>query len=132
MIRIRTPQYSVEGCVSLCFYFLSVFFVKAATTKTVNVDEWFESLESFIKIIRVFFLIYEWVCLWIKHISNVLSLMSTFLVLIATSTCKSMLNWVLNQTSWISMLLIQSYSKCHEYLWVVKKRFIAVFWYIRT
>ena len=37
----------------LCI-FLSYFFVNAATTRTVNVDEWFESLESYISIINIF------------------------------------------------------------------------------
>ena len=50
MIRIRTLQYSVEGCVFAMLAVFVFFFVNAATTKTVNVNERFESYEWFISI----------------------------------------------------------------------------------
>ena len=78
IIRIRTLQYSVEGCICLIcllsLYFLSSLFANA-TTKTVNFNEWFESFESFMSITSI--LLNEWVGVWIKLISNVMSLMST-------------------------------------------------------
>ena len=50
-------------------------------------------------------------------------------VLIATCIYNSLLKRVrMSETSWISILLTQSYSKFHEYLWVEKKRFIADLW----
>ena len=52
-----TKYRSLCVCFTCCLYFflsLSYFFVNLATTKTVNVDEWFESLESFISIISIF------------------------------------------------------------------------------
>ena len=51
-----------------CF-FLSYSFLNARTYKTLNVNDWFVSLESFISILSIF------PKLWIKHISNVISLM---------------------------------------------------------
>ena len=120
-------------CFACCLcLFLSSFFVNAATTKTVNVDEWFESLESFINIIRIFLNLW----IWMSRRTNQIYFscyefdINVVLILIATCAYKSMLNWVrTNQNSWILIQVTHSCSKFHEYLWVAKKQFIADLWY---
>ena len=92
----------------LCFLFL-LSFLNAAANKTVNVDIWFESLESF-KSITSIFLMYksQWVGVWIKHISNVMSL-------------KSMLySW--NESEYLNFNFTHLYSEFNEHLWVAKKK----------
>ena len=114
------------GSFACCFcLFLSSFFVNAATT--VNVDEWYELLESFLSIVSIFLNLW----IWMSGRMNQTYFecyefdVNVVLILIVTYTYTSMLNWVrMNQSSWISTLLTHSYSKFHEHLWVVKKRFI--------
>ena len=73
MIPIRTLQYSLEDCVfallAVFMFSLPFFFVNATTTKTVNFDEWFESLESFMSV-------FTFQNLWIR-MSSRMSLMLT-------------------------------------------------------
>ena len=116
MILIRTLQYSVEGCV---FALLAVFvinflpfFVNATTTKTVNFDEWFESLAS-----------YRSICLnlWIGMSRPMNQIyfecyefdVNIVIILIATCTYKSMLNWVrMNQSR---LTHTQNFMSTYEY-----------------
>ena len=93
-------------CFACCLYlFLSSFVVNPTTTKNVNFYEWFESLESFMSIIR-FFKIYEskWVGVWIKHISNVISLMST---LYLYSLQPVLINKCCSEYKWIKVVELQ-------------------------
>ena len=101
------------------FCLLSLSFSFFFFCKTVNFDEWFESLESFISIVSTFLKL--WFGMrrrmnqthfeWYEFDINVV------LIFIATFTYKTMLYWVrLNQSSWISMPLIYSYS---ELPWVL-------------
>ena len=107
-------------CLCLClFLFLSFFlFVNATTNKTVNFDEWFESLESLLCIISNF--LNSWI--WMSRRMNQTDFecykfdANIVLILIATCTYKLMLQWVrMNQSSWISILLTHSYSKFYEF-----------------
>ena len=95
----------------LCMRFLSSFFLKAATTRTGNVDEWFGSLESFISIFSYisYFECYEFD-------------INVKLILIAT--CLRYLS------SWIQIRSTHLYSNSHEYSWVAIKRIIADLWFI--
>ena len=130
MIRIRTLQYSVKGCVfPLLAVFFFFFFVNTTTSKTVNFDELFEPFESFISIISIFLNLW----IWMRSRMNQTYFecyefhVNVVLILIATCTYQSMLNWGrMNQSSWI--LLIHSYSKFHD-LWISKKGFIADLWF---
>ena len=136
MIRIRTNTTILGWRLCVCFaclLFVSssffFFFVNAARTKTVNFDELFESFESFISIFLNLW-IYMSRCMNQTYFECYEFDVNVVLILIATYTYKSMLNWVrINQSSWISILLTYSDSKFHEFLWVVRKRFIADFWY---
>ena len=90
MIRIRTLQYSIKDCVCLCLPFS--FFVNAATTKNVNVNEWFESLESFVSTISIFLNVWIWMS---RHMNQTYFECYEFdinvaLIVIATWTYKSM------------------------------------------
>ena len=106
--------------------------------KTVNFDEWFESLESFI---NIFLNLWIWMSRrmnqtyfeWYEFDINVV------LMLIATYTYKSMLNWVLmNKSSWyfntvdslilkITWVLMSSEKTIHcwsllcTYVWYLEK-----------
>ena len=67
MIRIRTLKYSLKVVCLFCFLSLSLsfsffffFFVNVAKAKTVNFDEWFESLEWFMNIISIFLNLWNW------------------------------------------------------------------------
>ena len=61
MIRMRTLQYLVKGCVS----FLPAVCVNTTTTKTVNFDEWFESPESFMSTISMSKGVWMFRMLWV-------------------------------------------------------------------
>ena len=90
MIRIWTLQYSVEGC-CLC---LSSFLVNTARTKTVNVDEWFKSLESFMRIISTLLNLWIWMSRHMNQTYFECYKYHVVFILIATCTYKSMLSWV--------------------------------------
>ena len=140
MIREWILQYSLKGCViALPWYqiFVILFFlfcfVNATTTKTENLNEWFESIESFMSIIGILRNLWIWMS---RRLSQTYFecyefVVNVVLIHIATCTYKSMLNRVqMNQSGWISILLTHSYSEFHEHLWAVKKRFIAHLWYV--
>ena len=75
IILVRTVQYLLEGyvfashVVFVFSFFLFFFFLNATTTKTVNFDEWFESLQTFMSIIIIFLKLW----IWIQYISNGMS-----------------------------------------------------------
>ena len=123
-------------CFDCCLcLFLSSLFVNPATTKTVKVVEWFESLESFISITRISIFLNLWILMSRRMNQTYFECyefdVNVVLILIATCTYKSMLNWVqMNQSGWISILLTHSYLEFREHLWLVKKRFIANLWYV--
>ena len=75
---ILTRRLCVCFACCLCF-FISPFFLNATTTKIVNFDKWFESLESYLSIISNFLNLWIWMSrhMWFKYISNVMSLMWT-------------------------------------------------------
>ena len=134
-LHTNTTILSRRLCVYFACYlclFPSSFFVNATTTKIVNFDEWLESFESFLSVIRIFLKLWMWTN---KHINQTYFEryefdVSVVLVLIATCTYKSMLNWVrMNQSSCIPILVTHSYSIFHKHLRVAKKRFTADIWY---
>ena len=115
----------------LCLLSLSFsFFVNAATTKTVNIDEWFESLESILSIINIFLNLWIWMRrgVWIKHSSNAMSLMS---MLHSNSLQSVLINQCWTEYKWIRVVEFQYYWITHtqNYIRLAKKRFIADFWY---
>ena len=93
MIHIWTLQYFVEDCVYLSLFPL---FVNAATTKTVNADEWFESLESFISIISIFLNLWIWMtrCMNETYFKCYAFDVNKVFIFIAPCIYKLMLNWV--------------------------------------
>ena len=110
MTLIPTLLYSQEGCgfsllVVFDFFFL-LFFVNAPTTKTVRVDEWFESLKPFISILSIFLNLWIWMSRRMNqtYFEYYEFNIDVVLILIATCTYKSMLNGVrMNQINWISI-----------------------------
>ena len=97
MIRVRTLQYSLESCVLLCFFFFCKY------------------QQLFLRMIRVIRIIYE--CdkhfyefmslneyVWIKHISNVMSLMS---VLYSYSLQPVSINQHCSEYEWIRVVEFQ-------------------------
>ena len=97
----------LSACFVCCLcLFISNFFVTAATTKIVNVGEWFESLESFISIISIFLNLWIWMSRRINQTCFECYEFDVNIVLMLNATCtyRSMLNWVrMNQSSWISI-----------------------------
>ena len=102
-VRIRTVQYSVECCVcclacSLCL-FITSFIVNTATNKT----------EMIMMMISIFLNLWIWMntCIHQTYFECYKFDVNFVLILIATCTYKSILNWVrMNQSSWNSILLM--------------------------